>query len=310
MNWKSLFAMVTAALALVTGRAEAGELEKVLGFGPVGAYNSQYSPWVMHQPGWGSYLMYYCKNTPDANNVWADRIWRIESWTGGKTQWVNDQLVIQGTATAEDQESCSPGVVIDTNQVWHMYYVTAGPSGALHLYHATASAPGISWVRRGEISLPSNVRAYLETPSPMMINGKLVVYFIGSGDQTLYRMESWDGYNFTWPVRVNAPWGVSHGRVTYKNGVYYYVYSRDASSFHAPPTQISVATSTNGVDFTPVLSPVMSSNGTSWDGSRMWSPHMYVQDNGEFWIYYAGNLGSYSWWGSNSSIGLRRFTYP
>jgi len=47
----------------------------------------------------------------------------------------------------------------------------------------------------------------------------------------------------------------------------------------------------------------MESDGTGFDGSHMWSPDIIFLNN-ETRIYYAGNCGSYNWWGSNSTIGL------
>jgi hypothetical protein len=191
---------------------------------------SQYSPWVMHEPGWASYLMYYCKNTP-INGVYRDRIWRTESWTDGKTNFINDQVVIEGQLHKEDDLSCAPGVVMLGNK-WHMYYVGADrdtPS-VLYLEHAVADAPGLVWQKKGRVlGTPQPFQGWLDTPSPIIQNGQIVLYFVGGSDQRLYKITSTDGDTFSAPVAVPSPQS-SNGRVTYSNGTYYFVYSKDPSS--------------------------------------------------------------------------------
>ncbi len=276
---------------------------------PIGKYASQYSPWVLHRPGWESYVMYYCKNTVE-DGVGRDRVWRTENLGNGKSEsWVNDRIVIEGDLDQTDDLSCSPGVVISEDGTWHMYYVSAGRDSPMTLYlqHATAEAPGVDWEKQGLVKFSnfSQPFDYLETPSPLLVNGKIVLYFVAGGDQGLYRVESSDGYNFSEPRRVQAPLGAQGGRVTYHNNVYYYTYSLQPENMYLPPTETRLAVSVDGKKFME-KGAVMRSEGYGWDGDRLWSPHLIAVDS-EYRIYYAGNVGSYQWWGSNTSIGLRWF---
>ena len=291
------------------------ELGKTKLLGPVGYYNSQYSPWVMHQPGWESYVMYYCKNTP-IKDTSQDRVWRIENWNDGISgSWISDQVVIEGTVGQNDDLSCSPGVVIDNQGKWHMYYVTANRNTGcdVYLYHAVADAPGVTWTKKGVIKIngvPMSAvsNCALDTPSPFFINGKYIIYY-SDGPGKLVRLESTDGHNFTNKTTIILPDPLAGpGRLIIVNGEYYYVYGRNPTSGYLPPIQILISKSLDGNNFSnPEL--LMSSSGSDWDGERMWSPSPMVIDN-ELRIYYAGNLGNYDWWGSNSSIGVRWFNEP
>jgi hypothetical protein len=295
------------------------ELGKTELLGPIGDNNSQYSPWVMHNPGWSSYVMYYCKSVPrvvDGNNFWQDRVWRIENLNDGKSgNWVNDQPVIQGTVGQNDEESCSPGVLIDNQNTWHMYYVTsARDTGCnVYLYHAIADAPGVTWTKKGVININGAPMAAVpscavETPSTYFINGKYVVYY-SSPPGKLVRIESTDGHNFTNQTTINlSDPSANAGRLIMVNGQYYYVYGRNPTNPYLPPTQILITQSSDGVNFsTPEL--LMASSGSGWDGDKMWHPSAMVINN-ELRVYYAGNIGNYGWWGFNSSIGVRWFSPP
>lgn len=290
------------------------ELEKVKSFGPIGRYPAQYSPWVMHEPGWQSYLMYYCKGSPDPN--WRDRVWRNESWTDGKTGWDEEggQIVIEGSAGADDELSCSPGVVIDNNGIWHMYYITAEskPDVPLYIYHATASAPGLSWTKQGKVGFEGGgqplfgTNVFMETPSPFVKNGQIILYFIG--DQgTLYRAESNDGYNFTRPIKTNSPLWAAHGRVFYRHGLYFYIFATKNFTCCDPPTEIYLSISRDGINF-PKGKLLAKTDGVSWDGLYMWSPTLFFETDEIMRVYYAGNLEKIYFWGDNSSIGLRSYS--
>jgi len=283
------------------------QVEKTESLGPIGTDASQYSPWVMYKSGWGSYLMYYCKNTP-IDGVYRDRVWRGENWGDGKTGWEDGQVVIQATSTqSEDDLSCSPGVVIAGN-TWHMYYTAANRDTPLdvYLYHATASAPGVDWQKLGRVrGISPTLSGYLETPSPLYQNGNIILYFIGP-DHGLYKATSLDGTNFSSPVKLNAPISTG-GRVTFSNGVYYYTYSREPSSVFLAPTAIYLSTSADGINFSNGQL-LFSASGSDWDSGKIWSPHTFFENQSIMRIYYAGNSGEYPfWWGLNSSMGVRSF---
>ncbi|MFC4160489.1 discoidin domain-containing protein [Chitinimonas lacunae] len=271
---------------------------------------SQYSPWVMHQPGWASYLIYYCKNAViDGKD--GDAVWRTESYSGGWGEWINDQVVVRGTEIdAPDDLSCSPGVVIDGNGVWHMYYVVSprtAPLDHLRLYHATAAAPGLVWHKHGEIVLPDRASLdYIETPSPFYLNGRIVLYYVGTG-QTLYRAESEDGHHFSAPQPVPTPRPVSHGRVSRDEaGAWYYSYSTHPDDVYLPPSAIYLASSNDGLAFHDER-PLFSAFGGEWDSIAIWSPMLWHNTSG-FRLYYAGSkIPDGVWWGEGSILGVRDF---
>lgn len=295
----------TASNTCTTPQKQYSQISSVQSLSPIGQYASQYSPWVMHEPGWGNYLMYYCKNT-ELNGVYRDRIWRTENWGDGKTGWVNDQIVLEApNAQSEEDLSCSPTVAIN-GSTWHMYYVAAnrGTPGSLYLYHATAQQPWTTWTNRERVKgIPQPFTGYMDTPSAVSESGRITLYFVGS-DYGLYRTTSDDGVQFANPIKTDAP-SASHGRVTRSGNMYYYVFSKNSSNLYAPPTSVYLATSQDGIHFgTPQF--LFSASETGWDGDRVWSPHTLVE-NDTLQIYYAGNSGTYDWWGSNTAIGVRTF---
>ncbi len=291
-----------------------------------GENTSQYSPFVLHKPGWQSYLMYYCKNTP-INGVWRDRIWRAESWTDGLGEWNPGQVVIEGQLGRDDDLSCSPGVVIDAAGTWHMYYVGADRDTpmTLFLFHATAQAPGLVWTKQGKISgaFPQPAAGYLETPTPVLApGGRIVLYYVGPGGK-LHRAESQDGHTFSAPIQLPSPDWATHGRVASHGGCTYYIYSTNPSGCCDPPTEIRISVSRDGLTFGPGDLLFLAA-GTGWDGSRVWAPAPVFLGT-ELRVYYAANLddpgcspacdaahscqaGTCVWWGADSVIGVRTFS--
>lgn len=281
------------------------EKVKALVLPPVGQNYSQYAPYVTTRRGWTGHLMYYCKNT-DVGGIWRDRIWRIDSLDKGPVTWVNDMMVIEGTdINAQDDLSCAPAM-IPHNGTWHLYYVTANRATPLDLdlYHAISSAPGLSWQKMGPISgIPASYFDHLDSPSLLSSNNKIVMYFVGAGHK-LYRSESSDGTTFSVPVVTNAPLA-SHGNITQHGDTYYYVYSYHPTDIFQPPTSIGMATSKDGITFTPGTF-LFSGDPGEWDSLHIWTPQM-VWTETEAFIYYAGNSTSSPWWGSDAAIGYRKY---
>ncbi|MBL7085727.1 MAG: carboxypeptidase regulatory-like domain-containing protein, partial [Candidatus Cloacimonetes bacterium] len=293
------------------------ELGKTISFGSEeGKY--PYSPWVMHEPGWESYLIYFIDNYD-----MQDRISRIENWTDGKTDWdwINRSIVLEGV-NPEDKDylSGSPGVVIDSQETWHMYYVTAsgepGASMILYLHHAVAQAPGINWTKLGKIQIQNVTQpfpSYIETPSPLLIDNKIVLYYVtdtvvrGIRKGKLMKTTSTDGHHFSEPMAVNiADDFVQAGHVKYINGIYYYVYSRNLTDPSQYATHNFLSISTDGINFSKgelLFHRGEETEESDWDSWRAWAPDLLIEDN-VLRVYYAGSkygIGYYN-------IGLRWFS--
>ena len=282
--------------------------------GPV--WSSQYSPWVMREPGWASYVMFYCKNTV-LNSVGADRIFRAESWTDGKGDFINDVPVMDGSgnATNPNYMSCSPGVTVDTAGKWHMFFVGAPQSQSglpLRVLYATSTNYGWNWTAPQIVSaIPAeNIDpGGTETPSPIFMSStnQIQLYYVGGSNHDLYRVTlGLNGAPLAGPTKLTgAPAQVSHGRVSFANGRYYYTYSKcvGCSDFHNPPNALYIATSTDGSSFTNATE-VKRSSGTTWDSAHMWSPHLLMEGSSAK-LYYAGNNVTPSgFWGGYGSIGV------
>lgn len=190
-----------------------------------------YDPWVVQLP--DKYVMYRCQNSAG-----RDRIWRSES-RDGITGWTDDRIVIEGSDGADDDLSCSPGVVVAPNGVWHMYYMVGKPgtpeqmcgpdTGAM--WHAT-SFDGIAWTKLGKVeAVPPSGCSVME-PSPILEGNDNVigVYFVadywGVGTR-LWRMESdaLDGHTFTGLSPAGSVEHTQNARVSKVGGRYYFAYS-------------------------------------------------------------------------------------
>lgn len=158
------------------------------------------------------YVLFRCQNSYDSAFDTHDRIWRMES-KNGIDNWTNDCMVIQGAVNAQDDLSCSPGVVVGPDGTWHMYYMTGsredvGPTIGCRngeMWHATAPDPGLVWTKFGKVaSVGSNGDCATQQPSPVIENGKIAVYFINDtyGTPRLFRIESEDGFEFTYPSPI------------------------------------------------------------------------------------------------------------
>lgn len=281
------------------------EVAKHVIFPAIGPTFSQYSPYLMKGPD-GGWMLFSCRNT-EIDGVYRDRVWRAVTRSDYPWQhWQEHQVIIDGSAIdAEDDLCCSPGVVWLPWQ-WHLYYVTAARKAdmTLYLYHAEAEAPGEEWSPTGRVSGLEMPFEYIETPSPINHFGRALLYYVGPGGD-LFRAASSKGRGFWNNKPVHAPGGVAHGRVTYADGRYYYVYARHPESRHQPPTHIWLSVSDDGKNFSEGKL-LFEAEGEGWDADRVWSPHL-VKDGERFYVVYAANEGDYGWWGANSTIGLRVF---
>ena len=180
--------------------------------------NNTGDPWVVHVK--DRYVMFRCQNSYEipklSQGVGTDRIWRTESIDGIKN-WTNDHIVIEGAVGAQDDLSCSPGVVIAPDGTWHMYYETASRYSecAVEIWHAT-SPDGEVWTKLGKVAAVPTSDCSLQQPSPVIENGTIVVYFVvnWSGASRLWRMGSslYDGQNFSPPVLAGDVWQSQNAR--------------------------------------------------------------------------------------------------
>ena len=200
------------------------------------------------------YIQFRCQNNwLESQNEGRDRIWRRES-LDGITNWTNDQVVIQGiNTTDQDDLSCSPGVVIAPNGIWHMYYVTAPRAAVcrIEMWHAT-STDGFTWSKKGKIASVPVSDCSLVEPSPILEANKIAVYFPANwgnagGWPNLWRMESFDvdGHGFTIPTRIGTPTKFLGGRVSLVNGTYILAYSYTLSGTNHIPDSIYITSDAN-----------------------------------------------------------------
>ena len=80
----------------------------------------------------------------------------------------------------------------------------------------------------------------------------------------------------------------------------------------APPTSVSIASGATVRTLGAGVEIFGASGSGSWDGDRVWSPTaVWVpQSHGcVLKVFYAANVGSYNWWGANTSIGHRTFRW-
>jgi hypothetical protein len=221
--------------------------------------------WVMKVD--GKYLDYHCRNSN-----FADRVWRMES-TDGVT-WTNDTMMIDGdhSAGSQDDLSCSPGVVIAPNGVWHLYYVVGhrgtpaemcGP-GTIQLWHAT-SFDGVGWTKLGRVEAVQSSDCSLLTPSPVIVDDKIVVFFVVDWfpPTHLWRIESdvLDGHVFADPIFTGRVPESHIGRVSRDAAGFHFVYANVMSGADIYPDTVSM-TSGGTFDFLPGGRVVSATPGT------------------------------------------------
>jgi hypothetical protein len=98
--------------------------------------------------------------------------------------------------------------------------------------------------------------------------------------------------------------------VSFINGKWYYVYALNPTAPYEPPTEIWIASSLNGINFTNEHKLFGTTPG-DWDATYIFSPHVvYDYKDQKTKVFYAGNSGNYDWWGSNTSIGFCVISLP
>jgi hypothetical protein len=168
-------------------------------------YDNSYDPWVVQLP--DRYVMVRCRNFEN-----HDSIYRSES-RDGITGWTDGSVIARGEVWAQDDLSCSPGLVVAPDGVWHLYYTTAARQTPtlVEIWHSVSADGGETWTKFGKVTAVPITDGYsvVLQPSPAIENGRIVVYLVAnwSGKTCLWRMEdlTGDGQQFTSPsVYSNA----------------------------------------------------------------------------------------------------------
>src|SRR5262249_37980625 len=163
-------------------------------------------------------------------------IWRAEQ-PDGTTAW-NTQVVLDGQDNSNLDLVCSPGVVIDGSNHWRLYLIAANRKTPVqdYLYVATADAPGITWSAQQLVRGIPQGTGYLDTPTPVWLNGRIVLYYVGN-EERLYRAVSRDGVTFEAPKQVVTATAMPHARMAFANNIFYLVSSRNPVDVYHPPNE-------------------------------------------------------------------------
>lgn len=255
-------------------------------------YGSQYDSWTIKAN--NKYVQFRCENQYIASeNASRDRIWRRES-SDGISNWTNDQIVIEGQNTVlQDDLSCSPGVVIDpATNLWHLYYVTASRFSecSIEMWHAI-STDGYAWTKLGTIAAIPQTDCSLVEPSPVIENGKVVIYFPAdwkmSKYSTLWRMEAEDSYAsiFKQPTKITSP-NLWEGRVTLVGNTYYLAYSFTLDGTNHIPDVIYLTSSTSSPpSFSAGIKVAQATPGTFYSTQIVADNYLPVEQR----LYISGN---------------------
>ena len=287
-----------------------------------GIHTSQYSPYVLHRPGWGTILVYHCKLTPgdpnevDIANGWEgpigrDRVWRAEF----DLDWnlIDHRMVIDGYLGQQDDLVCSSGVVIDGDTgVWHLYAVVADRDDSMNLslYHYVATdGIGVTWQKVGPVggltSLPT--RTYIETPTVYREGGTTALILpYGNG---VYTAESSDGYTFSNLAPIsNLPRSHSGTMSRYQND-YVWAYAR-ASAGSGPPDEIAYYHSLDGMNNFLFKGILLEATGVlgGWDSEMIETPFFFMRGN-DLFLLYAGSTGEGEHFTADTSIGIVRYSF-
>jgi hypothetical protein len=174
------------------------------------AAGNTFGQWVIREPGWDRYLMFFSCNstvvngkpsnqspgdpgtynpvltTPGNTNWWADRIWVTWSYGDGRSGWDPDAiapLLLLSPNGASMNQRCligDPSVVSWQGQ-WHMYYEGTDDPGGLsnHLFHATAPNWNGPWTSQGAVQgvWGATNGSGLSWPTVMVDGSQLALYF-------------------------------------------------------------------------------------------------------------------------------------
>lgn len=240
-----------------------------------------------------------------------DNVRYVRVETASSSSWVAWREIKVYGVSREDPEglSCTPGVVKDFHGAWHMYYVTAplAHGDETRLFHATSTDNGVSWIRQGEIPLPSSFRRgfALEHPAPHVVGNSLALFLTGPGD-ALYRIESTNGFDFpSDPARLSS----RGGRVSRIGGRFYNLIPDNSVCRWRGGTQFLVSESNDGWNFdSPQF--LFSASAGDFDDCRTFNGSILGDGSPGFSVYYGGNHCPPPGWffGAGTAIGLRRFT--
>lgn len=260
-------------------------------FGP--PIYSTYSPWVMHEPGWDRYRMYFGRNEI-INGVNEDRIYLSENFGDGISGWGTPILLLSPGGTGQGALIHDPTVAIDSTGTWQMYYTgTDNLNGTGNSIFHASSSDGVHWTKYGLVNmtnLPTQNGSYgYGEPSILYENGTYYLYFFSDATPTdsgtVYLAIGTDGQNFSFYGRVSSML-VSAPEVRQYGSNYILVGS--AGWFTGVVEQVSSNKEWFVSSFTQIFT---TGPAGSWDSYHIGTPDI-LPDEGR--LYYAGTSNNWT----------------
>jgi len=210
-------------------------------------------------------------------------------------QWQDspNSPVLSGSLNFEPNGVTDPNVIYE-NGTYKMWYAGAGYSKDFRIGYAV-SGDGINWNKNQTPILTHSYSGWdvvgVRTPKVIKVGNLYKMYYGGITSNTTSKVglaTSPDGVNWTKrPEPVLAPslsWesSVEPASIIYSNEIYYLFYVDGL--YPALNPQICLATSTDGVNFTKQLQPIITPT-LGWETSPLCNPSV-IYENGKFKMYY------------------------
>jgi len=287
--------------------------ERILTYPCDGQYTNVFGPWVMHEPGWDRYLMFFSKNSP-IDGYWADRIYVTWHYGDGKdpSGWEQPLLLLEpegeGVGSGEDRLIGDPSVVY-WNGKWHMYYEgTDQPDGNNNsIFHAVADDWSGPWIKKGMVELSGNHQGSgLSWPTVYVENNELYLFYTdGSLHLLCAKATDSTGQNFTMLNGGNpiiSAWVNRAQVIKLPNGTYLLTYDIFGQK------EIYQSYSDTITHF-PVGRKILEARPGEWDSNQTGLPCILPPWSGsnEWRIYYTGRDDDPS--NGNGDIGVAVIEY-
>lgn len=283
---------------------------------------SQYDPSIVIDPETKEKIMYYCKNSGE-NGIGRDRIWRA-TLTQNNTL-ISTKYVIEGEMDKDNDLSCAPTVAIDPyTGTWKMYYLGANRQTPreIYLYYAESHSPGTQWNVQGKVHIPF-AGENIGNPSIVIKNNQHTIYYTAEIENTrkLLKIQSTNPLQFPeehTEVILDSSHVPLSAKINKHEETFFlsYVLSCNTPELCTNgivyPNEIFIATSNDGINFSPGTSVISTYSNDNWNGGVIWTPHLFF-DGVNMQIFHAGsNRGSdYPYepknWFSASAIGVTVF---
>lgn len=266
-------------------------------------------PDIYYNPnGWNGWE-YWLANTPYPNNDETLENPSMLVSHDGLSWVVPDGLTnpIANKPVATSSYNSDPDLIYNPDEDYLMYYYREIGENSFDTLKLATSTNGADWSQPIALALANDDNAYSNiSPSIVRLaNGQYQLWYVGqgfgaTGTRPIYYRTSSDGINWqdqqvtSWTGLDNSPW---HINVRYlpSRQIYVMVISANQVGKNGAYTDLYLATSVDGLNWTTYSKKLLARSASGWDKTQLYrADFIYDEENNLFRLWYSARASSAS----------------